>query len=294
MALVNLETVLRHSVAENYAVGSFNVANHSMVDAILQAGEQAGLPMIVSLAETHFKYINLEAFVAYLKLMIDQVSVPVALHLDHGTNLETLHWALDNGFSSVMLDASAEPFADNVKLTYQAVKLAQAYGASVEGELVIVGGSEGDSHAVDLPGATAYTEPEQAITFVEETGIHALAIAIGTVHGLYHGKLDLQFDLLGEIRATVGVPLVLHGGSGLSPEIIEKLVQGGINKVNIFTDNSLAATEQIRRKLLANSHANLGYPDLVVLAQEKIKEMVLHYMTVFKTQPLAEKEVEKC
>lgn len=284
MALVTLKTILKDSIAEKYAVGAFNTANHSTAEAILTAGEEANLPLIVSIAETHFRYLKLPEFVNYLKGRIKGLKVPVALHLDHGMSFETVQRALDLGFSSVMIDGSTLPLAENIELTSKVARLASRYGASVEAELGHVRGGEGDLRGGTSADPTAYTDPKQAVRFVAETGVDALAIAIGTVHGPYRGEPNLDFELLRKIRQLVSIPLVLHGGSGLSDEDFRKAVSLGINKVNFFTAFSLAAAEEIKR--VVSEKMPVGYQDLTLAAEEKIKEMVLRQLEVFGTKPL--------
>ncbi|HHY10865.1 MAG TPA: class II fructose-bisphosphate aldolase [Firmicutes bacterium] len=284
MALVTLKTILKDSIEGKYAVGAFNTTNHSTAEAILAASEEANLPVIISIAETHFRYLNLPEFVRYLKNRIEGVKTPIALHLDHGMSLAAVQRALDLGFSSVMIDGSTLPLRENIELTSQVVQLAARYGASVEAELGHVGGGEGDLRGGTSADPQAYTVPKQAAKFVEETGIDALAIAIGTVHGPYRGEPDLDFELLKEIRSLISIPLVLHGGSGLSEADFRQAVFLGINKINFFTAYALAAAEEIKR--VVNDKMPVGYQDLTFAAEKRIKEMVLRQMEIFGTKPL--------
>ncbi|WP_461370329.1 class II fructose-bisphosphate aldolase [Candidatus Darwinibacter acetoxidans] len=284
MALVTLREVLRDAVAERYAVGSFNAAEHSMAEAILEVSEEKGVPVILSVAEVHFRYMNLERFIPYLRRRIEEMKTPAVLHLDHGASLETIQRGLDLGFSSVMIDASILPFEENVSMTAQVVKLARKYGASVESELGHVAGGEGNLSEGSEADPGSYTKPEEAARFVKETGVDALAVAIGTVHGPYKGKPNLELELLQKIRAEVDVPLVLHGGSGLSDEQFRSVVACGINKINYFTEGSLAAVEEVRRLLAGGTP--LSYPDLIQAAQRRVREIVEKQIEVFGTRPI--------
>jgi fructose-bisphosphate aldolase class II len=284
MALVTLEEILRSTRKEKYAVGSFNAANHSMAEAILSVSEELGLPVILGLAEVQFRYVDLERFVSYLHQRIAGMATPVALHLDHGLSLETVYLGLDLGFSSVMIDASSLPYEENVALTGQVVRRARSYGASVEAELGQVGGGEGDLEQGTDADAAGYTDPGQARDFVESTGIDALAVSIGTVHGRFKGKPRLDLERLAEIRSLVEVPLVLHGGSGLSEDDFRRAVAFGISKINVFTETSLGASEALR-ELLAKG-TPLGYPDLTTAAEERIRDIVRGQLRIFGTRAL--------
>lgn len=284
MALVTLREVLNDAVLGKYAVGSFNAADHSMAEAILEVSEELGLPVILSLAEVHFRYLHLESVVPYLRRRIEGLSTPAVLHLDHGLSLESIQRGLDLGFSSVMIDASSLPYEDNVALTTQVVNLARKYGASVEAELGQVGGGEGNLADRTDPDPNVYTDPEQAADFVKATEIDALAVAIGTVHGLYKGTPHLDLELLSKIRSMVEIPLVLHGGSGLSKEEFQSAIAQGINKINFFTECSLEAVQIVRRVLAEGTP--VGYPDLIVAAKGRVREVVAQQIGVFGTRPI--------
>lgn len=281
MALVTLKEILRGSVQGRYAVGSFNVANHGMVEAILAASEELGTPVILSIAEVHFRYLDLDKFVSYALHRIEEVSTPVALHLDHGLSMETIKRGLDLGFSSVMIDASQQPYEENVRITRSVVELAKPYGVSVEAELGFVGGGEGNLVEGSVANPSDFTDPELVADFVEKTGVDALAVAIGTVHGPYKGQPALDLELLREIRGRTTIPLVLHGGSGLSDQDFRNVVANGINKVNFYTHFSLAAAAKVAE--LIKGGKPLGYPDLTTAAEQEIKSIVAHQIGVFGT-----------
>ena len=287
MALVTLREMLQDAVLGKYAVGSFNATDYSMAEAILEVSEEKGLPVILSVAEVHFRYLDLEHFIPYVRQRIEKMTTPVVLHLDHGLSLETIQRGLELGFSSVMIDASKLPYEDNVKISGKVVELARKYGASVEAELGQVGGGEGDLTAGTAADPQFYTDPEQAASFVKETGIDALAVAIGTVHGPYKGEPHLELELLQEIRSKVAIPLVLHGGSGLSAEQFQQAIACGINKINFFTECSLAAVEEVRNVLVAGQP--VSYPDLIQAAKQRIREVVENQMEIFGTRPISKK-----
>ncbi|GAB5603808.1 class II fructose-1,6-bisphosphate aldolase [Thermus sp. FJN-A] len=223
------------------AVGAFDVVGLEWAEAVLEGAEALGLPVILSVAP-HLGGPPLKALAPGLRALAEAARVPVALHLDHGESLEEVVEALRLGFTSVMLDGSHLPLEANVHLTRQAVTVARAFGATVEGEVGAVPGGYGEAVA---EGPLAYTDPEEARAFLEATGVDALAVSIGTRHGLYKGPVRLNLPLLEEL-SRLPVPLVLHGASGLSPEAYRALVARGIRKVNLFADLSLEAASLLK------------------------------------------------
>mgnify|MGYP000851229548 CR=1 FL=1 len=286
MPIVTLRDILPLAQTKGCAVGSFNAADVSMADAILDTCVQENVPVILSLAEVHYRYFDLADFLTYLRAKAAKLPIPVVLHLDHGTSLGVIRQGLELGFSSVMIDGSALPYEENVALTKAAVKEAACFGASVEAELGHVAGGEGNLVEGTAANPADFTDPEQAARFVAETGVDALAVAIGTVHGPYQGKPHLELELLAKIRAAVSVPLVLHGGSGLSPDDFHQAIARGIAKVNFFTENSLAAVQAIQ-ELLAQGRP-VGYPDLITAAQARVREVVARQIEIFGTRKMAE------
>ena len=225
MALINMKDLLAHAKQNKYAVGAFNITNLDFVDHIMDAAVESNSPVIMQLAEVHFRYLNLEDIAPVLINAAKNVSVPVCIHLDHGKSLKTMVRAIRAGFTSIMYDGSEHPLEDNIKNTAEVVKIAHSVGVSVEGELGNVGGE-----AVGVEAATPhtaseefYTKVEDAVRFTNETGLDTLAISIGNVHGLYKGEPDLDFERLTAIRDAVGIPLVLHGGSGIFDDDFKKL-----------------------------------------------------------------------
>ncbi|MGO0123414.1 class II fructose-1,6-bisphosphate aldolase [Desulfothermobacter acidiphilus] len=248
MPLVTLREVLGAAAAGGYAVGAFNCNNMEVLQAIAAAAEAERSPVIVQFSPGAIRYAGLEYLAAMARAALRQVTVPVVLHLDHGTSYEQVIQCLVAGFSSVMIDASHLPLEENLALTKEVVKAARAVGASVEAELGRVGGVE-DEIAVAEREAF-FTDPDEAAHFVEQTGVDALAVAIGTAHGRYRGEPRLDFERLSHIAAQVKVPLVLHGASGLATEAVREAIERGIRKVNIDTDIRQAFVGRLRRELL--------------------------------------------
>lgn len=285
MPLVSLKDVLDPAVEKNYAVGAFNVSNHLLFEAVINAAEEKNKPVIINLAEVHFKYLDLENFIPYLKNRINNSKVPLVLHLDHGLSFETVIKAIHWGFSSVMIDASSKPLKENIKITKKVVEAANAAGVSVEAELGHVAGGEGDIKNGTEVDKNSYTRVEDASYFVKETGIDALAVAVGTVHGLYKGEPELDLERLKKIRSELDIPLVLHGGSGLTDQDFKDAVNNGINKINFYTGNSLLGVEAIKDHL-EKENGITSLPDLSNAAYAKMKKNVEKYIGLFANNNL--------
>lgn len=234
--LVSMKEILDDARTRGYGVGFFNTFNPEMILGVMDAAEELRSPVIIGTAEGLLPCCDMELCLAQLLLAAKRSPVPVAVHLDHGFTLETVYKALDAGFTSVMFDCSEVAYEKNVELLRQLTQAAHKKGISVEGELghVIFNTKEDTGYA--------YTEPQQVNDFVDRTGVDALAIAIGTAHGPYKEKPVLDLKRLRNIRALTQANLVLHGGSGLSDEDFRNCVRDGIQKINIYTDISYAAT----------------------------------------------------
>uniref|UniRef100_A0A7C2HZR4 Class II fructose-1,6-bisphosphate aldolase n=1 Tax=Ammonifex degensii TaxID=42838 RepID=A0A7C2HZR4_9THEO len=250
MPLVTTARLLQAAAAGGYAVGAFNCNNLEIVQAIIAAAEAENAPVILQASQGAIKYAGLNYISALAKTAIARTHLPVALHLDHGTSFEQAVRCIAAGFSSVMIDGSRLPLAENVALTRRVVDVARAVGVSVEAELGRIGGTE-DEVSVSEREAF-FTDPDEAADFVAATGVDALAVAIGTAHGRYKGEPQLDFDRLSRIAARVNLPLVLHGSSGVPAEAIREAVRRGIRKVNIDTDIREAFVSTIRQVLGAN------------------------------------------
>ncbi len=276
--LLTLKEILGEAQKGKYAVGAFNTNNMEIVQAIMESAEEEKSPVILQASQGALKYAGIEFIVAMVKTAVQKSSVPVALHLDHGTSFEQTMLCIRHGFSSVMYDGSKLPLEENIALTGKVVEVARAVGVSVEGELGRIGGTE-DEISVDERDAL-FTNPEEALTFVEKTGVHALAIAIGTAHGPYKGEPKLDFDRLKIIREKVDIPLVLHGASGVPDESIRRAVELGISKINIDTDIRQAFARAVN-KVLKENPEEFDPRKLLGPAKVEMKEIIKNKMRLF-------------
>lgn len=230
--IVSLKEVLSDAQKNGYAVGLFNTIDTDMLEGAIAAAEELRSPIIIGTAEVLLPYGELQLIGPAMVNMAKNATVPVVVHYDHGLTFERCIEAMDIGFSSIMFDGSAGEESENLANTRKMVELAHSRGVTVEGEIGHVGNADtGDNETDDM-----YTTPEEAVNFVKETGVDALAVAIGTAHGAYKTKPQLDINRLTEIRASLDTPLVLHGGSGLSDDDFRNTIKAGIAKVNIFTD----------------------------------------------------------
>ena len=268
--LVNLNEILKNAQKEKYAVGLFNTTDSDMLQAVIEAAEQTQSPVIIGTAEVLLPYGELDLIAPSMIAAAKRAKVPVAVHYAHGLTFERCMQALKLGFSSVMFDGSAGDYETNIADTRQIVKIAHSFGATVEGEIGHVGQTEScDNDATDM-----YTTPDEAMSFLDATGVDALAIAIGTAHGVYKSKPKLDIERLKAIRAKTDTPLVLHGGSGLSDDDFKNAISGGIAKINIFTDLCVAGKEAVKA-------SNADYLDMRNEKVEAIKNAVIKKITPF-------------
>ena len=271
--LVNLNEVLKKAQKGKYAVGLFNTTDTDMLQAVIEAAEESNSPVILGTAEVLLPYGELKLIAPSVIAAAKRAKVPVVVHYDHGLTFDRCIEALKLGFSSIMFDGSAKPYEQNIAETREMVKIAHAFGATVEGEIGHVGeAAKEDNLLTDM-----YTTPEEAKAYLEATGVDALAVAIGSAHGVYKKKPMLNIERLKEISGAVKVPLVLHGGSGLSDDDFKNTIRNGIAKVNIFTDLCLAG----ERAMKDGEEKKLGYLETRNLKVEYIKETVKHKMALF-------------
>lgn len=275
--LVNMRDLLKDAQNGNYAVGSFSVANMEMVLGVLKAAEELNAPVILQIAEVRLKQSPLELIGPLMVAAAENAKTPVAVHFDHGKTEEKIGLALELGFTSVMFDGSHLPLDDNIAQTKKIMAMAQNYDAAVEAEIGCVGGSEDGSEDI----AINCTKPDDAVRFVNEIGVDALAIAIGNAHGNYKSTPKLRFDILEKCAELVDTPLVLHGGTGISPDDFVKCSKTGIKKINIAT-----ATFDMVEKTVHTCYNNeeiKGYYDLqgaeVQGAYENAKKHILIFGT---------------
>ena len=278
--LVNMNDVLYDAKKGKYAVGLFNAVNLELARGIIAAAEQTGSPVIMGTAEVLFPYGPLEEVSYYLLPMAKKANVPVVIHLDHGLKKETCLKALELGFTSIMYDCSTDSYDENVRKVKEMADIAHSFGATIEGELGHVGdnegSAEGSSHLAD-PSAF-FTDPKMAKDYVDKTGVDALAIAVGNAHGAYKLPPKLDFERIRTIAKTVDVPLVLHGGSGLTDNDFKQAIKEGISKVNIFTDINVAA---VKAEFSRFTYMNKGIIDLIPAAVEAIKQESMKKMELF-------------
>lgn len=231
MALVPMKTLLEKAEKENKAVGAFSVGNMEMVMGAVAAAEELNTPVILQIAECRLKNSPLELMGPMMLSAAKNSKVDIAVHLDHGLKFETVQKALELGFTSVMFDGSVLPLEENIQTVKKVVEEAKKYGATVEAELGVVGGNEGEGKAHEI----MCTNPDDAKLFCDETGVDALAVAIGNAHGNYPVLPNLRFDVLDDINKMVDTPLVLHGGTGISDEMFQQAIMLGVRKINIAT-----------------------------------------------------------
>ena len=285
--LVNMNEVLRPAKKGHYAVGLFNAVNLELARGIINAAECTRSPVIMGTAEVLLPYGPLEEVSYYLIPMAKKANVPVVVHLDHGLTYDTCVKALKLGFSSVMYDCSTDTYEENVRKVKEMADLAHSYGATIEGELGHVGDNEGSAEGRDhLADPSAFfTDPALAKDFVDKTGVDALAIAVGNAHGAYKLPPKLDFERIRTIAKTVDVPLVLHGGSGLTDNDFRQAIKDGISKVNIFTDINVAAVEAEFKKF---STMDKGIIDLIPAAVEAVKLATMEKMKLFSSDGKAD------
>jgi fructose-bisphosphate aldolase class II len=248
MPLLNMKEMLQHAYDNGYAIGAFDLINLDFLEGILGAAERCSAPVILSLAESHFEYFNLELLMAAVERAARKARVPVAIHFDHGASLQSAVNAINCGCNGIMVDASQLPLIDNIQTTRKVVRMAHGCGIPVEGELGYVPGVEGED-ADRHPGEVAYTTIDEASKFVDETGIDFLAVSIGTVHGRMKGEPKLDLERLRDINQALNTPLVIHGGTGLSDEQFRQLIANGVAKINYYTALADAAGGSIRKNI---------------------------------------------
>jgi len=280
--LVTMNDMLADAEERGYAVGAFNVNDLAGIQAVAQAEEEERSPVIIQMYSIGL--LGIHYVVAMAEVAAQSVTVPVALHLDHGRDLETVETCVRGGFSSIMIDGSKLPLAENIEITRKAVDMAHAAGMSAEAELGKIGSGSQELSADDRKNSL--TDPQEAVEFVEKTGVDALAVAIGSAHGLYKFKPDLDFDLLKELRSLVDARLVLHGGSDLPRDQIRRAIELGITKVNVATDLSGAYTIALR-KVVADSEGIIWSGRVLGAVREAMKELIRDRIRLFGSTGMA-------
>ena len=246
--LVNMNEILRYAEEKGCCVGAFDTPNLEILMAVLRAAEKRNEPVIIQHAQLHEPEMPIRIIGPIMVRMAEDALIPVCVMLDHGEDIAYVKKALSLGFSAVMIDGSSLSYEDNVRLTREVTTLAKEYNADVEAEIGIVTGHEGKTFAIN-DVSEAYTDPELAARYVRDTGIDALAASVGTVHGFYATRPKLDFDRIVKIKELTGLPLVMHGGSGISVEDTQKAIRCGIRKINYFSYMSNAGVKAVKELL---------------------------------------------
>ena len=274
--LVNLNDILIKAKKNKYAVGLFNTTDTDMLEAAISAAEELNSPIIIGTAEVLLPFGELNLIAPSMVHMANNAKVPVCIHFDHGVSYEKCLQALQLGFTSIMFDGSQLPYEENVEKTKELAMVAHKYGATIEGEIGSIGSSDNQGDDSEM-----YTNPAQAKDFVERTGVDALAIAIGTVHGPYKKKPNLDINRLKVISELVDTPLVLHGGSGLSDNDFKATIENGISKINIFTDLCVSGELSLKANIGNGTTGMYGYLNARNLKVTAIKETVKEKLMLF-------------
>ena len=281
--LVNMKGMLADAAKGGYAVGGFNFASLESGLGAIRASEDLGIPFVLEHAPAHEEYCPFDVAAPIMVQLAKSASTPVAAHLDHGDSVELCPKAIRLGFSSVMFDGSALPYEENIRRTAFVCKVAHAFGATVEAEL----GAMPHNLKGELREYTPedfYTRPEEAARFVAETGVDALAISFGTVHGVYKTAPKLSFTVIDEVRKATGdLPLVMHGGSGLSANDYHEAISKGIRKINYYTYGAIASGEAVRA-FVAGHEGKLMFHDIAVCAMDAVCADVKRVMKLFKPE----------
>ncbi|MBQ5926723.1 MAG: class II fructose-bisphosphate aldolase [Clostridia bacterium] len=279
--LVNLKEILEIAEREKCAIGMFNATGFDSLQAVIGAAEELNQPVIIAHAEVHNVYNDISMVGPAMIAVAKNAKVPVCVHLDHGTSLDMVYKAMRLGFTSVMIDASALPYEENLALTKRVTEAAHAMGVSVEAELgrLVTGEAGSGETLTGMKAEDFYTQPDEAKAFCEETGVDALAIAFGTAHGFYTAQPKLDFDVVKNVAKATGLPLVMHGGSGVSEEGFRKSIANGIRKINYYSYMSKAGYTAAKQVIESGKTGYLH--DVEYAAMQAMKEDVKAAIKVF-------------
>ncbi|MBI6872543.1 tagatose bisphosphate family class II aldolase [Clostridium aciditolerans] len=275
--IVSTKKILLKARKERYAVPAFNIHNLETIQVVVETAAEMKSPVILAGTPSTLKYAGADYIISIAKAAAKKYDIPIAIHLDHFENTQTIKSYLDLGFKSAMIDASHESFEKNIEIVKEVVEYAHRLGATVEAELGRLGGQE-DDLVVDEKD-TMYTNPESAREFVERTGIDSLAVAVGTAHGLYKGEPKLDFNRLKEIRALVNVPLVLHGASDVPDDLVKKAIELGICKVNVATDLKIPFASAVKKYFIEHPEAS-DPRQYMIPGKVAMKDVVIHKIKV--------------
>lgn len=270
MSLVNLNEVLALAAAKKRGIPAFDTLDYGTAQAYIDAAEETGSPAIMMVGEAQFPYVDHKHLFPYLVRLADTASVPVAIQLDHGKTMDLIRLCIDSGFTSIMYDGSDLPYEENVMRTRQVVDYCHPLGVGVEAEIGHVGGGEGQEQGSDVD-RSAFTDPNEAVSFVRETNVDALAVAVGTVHGPFKTKPNLDFSLTKTLGDSVPVPLVMHGASGVPVPDLQKAIQAGIRKINIYSDISYGCS-RTAYDVLSKRNGTMHYLELMLAVQMNAKK----------------------
>ena len=274
MPLTTTVSMLRKAQEQGFAVGAFNVENMEMAQAIISAAEELRAPVILQTTPSTVRYAGTGMYAAMVAALAQEASVPVAMHLDHGDSFALCAQALRSGYTSVMIDGSKRPLEENIALTYKVSEMCAAVDVPVEGEIGRVGGKEDD-----LESDGGYTIPEEAVRFEKESGLFSMAVGVGTAHGFYKEKPQLNKELITTLRGMLQAPMVLHGASGLSDEDVKDCIRRGICKVNFATELRAAYTEGVKA-VLAENPKTFDPKAYGKEARQRVKALVMERMLV--------------
>ena len=279
--LVGLKEILQIAQQDKTAVGMFNATGFDSLQAVIGAAEELNRPVIIAHAEVHNVYNDISFVGPAMIAAAQNAKVPVCVHLDHGTSLNMVYRALRIGFTSVMIDTSALPYEENLKITKEVTAIAHAMGVGVEAELgrLVTGESGAESGLENADPTAFYTDPKEAEAFVKETGVDALAVAFGTSHGFYKAQPKLDFDVVKNCVKATGLPLVMHGGSGVSEEGFKTAIKAGIRKINYYSYMSKAGYEAAKKEIAAGKTSYLH--DVEYAAMQAMKEDVKRAIRIF-------------
>jgi len=278
MPLVTTKELLEKAMREKYAAGAFNANNIEMVQAIIEAAEEENAPVILQASQGAIKYAGLENVVAIVKNAAAIAKVPIALHLDHGTDYEQNVKCLRMGFTSLMFDGSKLPYEENVSITRKVVEMGHAVGVPVEGEIGKIAGTE--DHITVSEVEASMTESEEALRFVQDTGVDSLAVAVGSVHRMKKKEAKLDHERIGKIAELVKIPLVLHGSSGVMDDEMKKGIKEGLCKINVATQLNMAFVEGMR-KALNEKPEEVDPRKILRVSKELLKKVVKDRIRVF-------------
>jgi len=279
--LLNLKDILEYAEVKQSAIGSFNVYNVESIQAVVQAALAAKQPVIISFGESYTSHAPIEVIAEIVKIYCINAAVPFCLHLDHSKELATIMKAIRAGFTSIMYDGSALPLNENIERSRKVVELAHLVGVSVEGELGYMNNEDGTSPG-GLRLAEGYTTVAAAKEYTEQSGVDALAIAIGNAHGIYKGIPTLDFRRLEEIKRNIKVPIVLHGSSGIPAASLHKAIALGVRKININTEVSTKGIQTARSFLADHLDKNTRFETLAKAAEDAMSQTVADYINLFK------------